>query len=280
MQNIIQGISGTNHFLSLSSFSKIKEDFYANFIVEDRWKLYLEGLGVTLKVTFFALLLGIVIGALIAIIRSTYEKNHKEMKKGVFGILKAMIRSVSHGNFMETKKEIGNLLFCFLNFIARVYLTVIRGTPVVIQIMIMFYIIFASSNNKVLVAVLAFGINSGAYVAEIFRSGIMSIDDGQFEAGRSLGFNYPQTMIFIIIPQAFKNVLPTLANEFIVLLKETAVSGYVALTDLTRAGDIVRSRTFAGFIPLFGVAAAYLVMVMFFTWLVGKLERRLRNDER
>lgn len=257
MQKVMNGIFGINNLSTLSSLSNIKEELYDNFIVEDRWKLYLEGLGVTLKVTFFALLLGIFIGALIAVIRTSYDKNHVEMKKGI-----------------------GKFLLSFLNFISKIYLTVIRGTPVVIQIMIMFYIIFASSNNKVLVAVLAFGINSGAYVAEIFRSGIMSIDNGQFEAGRSLGFNYPQTMIFVIIPQAFKNVLPTLANEFIVLLKETAVSGYVALTDLTRAGDIVRSRTWSGFIPLFGVAATYLVMVMFFTWLVGKLERRLRNDER
>ncbi len=146
--------------------------------------------------------------------------------------------------------------------------------------MIMYYIILADSRNKVLVARLAFGINSGAYVAEIFRSGIMSIDEGQFEAGRSLGFNFVQTMRYIIIPQAFKNVLPALANEFIVLLKETSVVGYVALQDLTKGGDIIRSRTFDAFMPLFGVALIYLIMVLFFTWLVGRLERRLRNSER
>lgn len=127
---------------------------------------------------------------------------------------------------------------------------------------------------------LAFGFNSAAYVAEIFRSGIMSIDEGQFEAGRSLGFNYVQTMRYIIIPQAFKNVLPALANEFIVLLKETSVAGYVGLVDLTKGGDIIRSRTFQAFMPLIGVAVIYLVMVMFFTWLVGILERRLRDSER
>ena len=144
----------------------------------------------------------------------------------------------------------------------------------------MYFIVLVSSNNKVLVAVLAFGFNSAAYVAEIFRSGIMSIDEGQFEAGRSLGFNYVQTMRYIIIPQAFKNVLPALANEFIVLLKETSVAGYVGLVDLTKGGDIIRSRTFQAFMPLIGVAVIYLVMVMFFTWLVGILERRLRDSER
>ena len=167
-----------------------------------------------------------------------------------------------------------------LNFICKIYLTVIRGTPVVVQLMIMYFIVLVSSTNKVLVAVLAFGFNSAAYVAEIFRSGIMSIDEGQFEAGRSLGFNYVQTMRYIIIPQAFKNVLPALANEFIVLLKETSVAGYVGLVDLTKGGDIIRSRTFQAFMPLIGVAVIYLVMVMFFTWLVGILERRLRDSER
>lgn len=240
----------------LAAFT-LKEQFVMTFIEKDRWKLYLEGLKNTLIVTFFALLLGVAIGAVVSIIRTTYEKNYSEMEKGL-----------------------GKFLLAIFNFISKVYLTVIRGTPVVIQIMIMYYSIFAASNAKVFIAVLAFGINSGAYVAEIFRSGIMSIDDGQMEAGRSLGFNYAQTMIFIIIPQAFKNVLPTLANEFIVLLKETAVSGYVALVDLTRAGDIVRAATYQTFIPLYGVALVYLILVMFFTWLIGKLERRLRNDER
>lgn len=234
-----------------------KSKFTANFIQDDRWRYLWNGLGVTLKVTFFAVLLGIAIGVLVAIIRSTYEKNSKSMRMGL-----------------------GKIILNIFNFICKVYLTVIRGTPVVVQLMIMYYIILADSRNKVLVATLAFGINSGAYVAEIFRSGIMSIDEGQFEAGRSLGFNFVQTMRYIIIPQAFKNVLPALANEFIVLLKETSVVGYVALQDLTKGGDIIRSRTFDAFMPLFGVALIYLAMVMFFTWLVGRLERRLRNSER
>ena len=167
-----------------------------------------------------------------------------------------------------------------LNAICKVYLTVIRGTPVVVQLMIIYFIIFGSVDiSKVLVAIIAFGINSGAYVAEIFRSGIMSIDNGQFEAGRSLGFNYAQTMMYIIMPQAFKNVLPTLCNEFISLLKETSVSGYIALQDLTKGGDIIRSRTYDAFMPLIAVALIYLAMVMIFTKLVSLLERRLRNSD-
>ena len=166
-----------------------------------------------------------------------------------------------------------------LNFICKIYLTVIRGTPVVVQLMIMYFIVLVSSNNKVLVAVLAFGFNSAAYVAEIFRSGIMSIDEGQFEAGRSLGFNYVQTMRYIIIPQALKNVLPALANEFIVLLKETSVACYVAVNDLTKGGEIIRSQTYIQAMPLLIVAVLYLIMVVFFSHLVSKLERRLRSSD-
>ena len=234
----------------------LKERFIFNFIEDNRWKYLWDGLGATLKVTFFSLLLGVAIGIVIAIIRSTHDKNIKDMKGASKGILK------------------------ILDIIARVYLTVIRGTPVVVQLMIMYYVVMVSSTNKILVATIAFGFNSGAYVAEIFRSGIMAIDNGQFEAGRSLGFNFVQTMRYIIIPQAFKNVLPALANEFIVLLKETSVAGYVALQDLTKGGDIIRSRTYDAFMPLIGVALIYLVMVMFFTYLEGILERKLRNSER
>ncbi len=167
-----------------------------------------------------------------------------------------------------------------LNLICRFYLTVIRGTPVVVQLMIAYLIIFASSKNGVPVAIFAFGVNSGAYVAEIFRGGIMSIDGGQFEAGRSLGFNYLQTMWHIIIPQMFKAVLPTLCNEFIALLKETSVAGYVGVVDLTKAGNIIAGRTFNYFIPLFTVALVYLTLVVILSWLVGRLERRLRRSER
>lgn len=198
-------------------------------------------------VTVFAVLIGVVLGFLIAIVRTTHDKTGK---------LK------------------------ILNAICKVYLTVIRGTPVVVQLMIIYFIIFGSVDiSKVVVAIVAFGINSGAYVAEIFRSGIMSIDNGQFEAGRSLGFNYAQTMMYIVMPQAFKNVLPTLCNEFISLLKETSVSGYIALQDLTKGGDIIRSRTYDAFMPLIAVALIYLAMVMIFTKLVSLLERRLRNSD-
>ena len=166
------------------------------------------------------------------------------------------------------------------NAICRVYLTVIRGTPVVVQLLIIYFVVFGSVDiNKVLVAIIAFGINSGAYVAEIVRSGIMSVPEGQAEAGRSLGFNYVQTMRYIVMPQAFKNVLPALGNEFIVLLKETSVSGYIALQDLTKGGDIIRSRTFAS-MPLLAVALIYLCMVMLFQFFVTRLERRLHRSER
>lgn len=224
-----------------------KASFYQNFIQDDRWKYITDGLGNTLKITFFAVLIGIVVGFLIAVVRSTYDKTHK------LGIL---------------------------NFFCKVYLTVIRGTPVLIQLLIIYFVVFGSVKiDKTLVAVTAFGINSGAYVAEIFRSGIMSIDNGQLEAGRSLGFNYVQTMVYIIMPQAFKNVLPALCNEFIVLLKETSVAGYIAIQDLTKGADIIRSRTYSAFMPLIAAALIYLVMVVVFTYFVQKLERRLRNSD-
>lgn len=237
-------------------FQGFQADFYLNFIAKDRWKLLLNGLGATLEITLVACLIGIAIGTVIAIIRSTWDKNQETMRKGV-----------------------GRTVFSLVNKIAKLYLTVIRGTPVVIQLMLAYYVIFASSRNSMLVAMLSFGLNSGAYVAEIIRSGIMSIDNGQFEAGRSLGFNYVRTMQYIIIPQALKNVLPALANEFIVLIKETSVAGYVAIKDLTKAGDTIRGVTYSAFLPLIAVALIYLILVIFFSWLVGKLERRLRNSD-
>lgn len=240
----------------ISIFNDFKEDFVFNFIDGDRWKWLVDGLLVTLQVTFFSVLLGIVIGVVLALIRSTHDTNISTI-----------------GN------PIARNLLKFANMIAKIYLTVIRGTPVVVQLMLIYYVILVSVDSKILVASLAFGINSGAYVAEIVRSGIMSIDKGQFEAGRSLGLSYTQTMTQIIIPQALKNVLPALANEFIVLLKETSVSGYVALQDLTKAGDLIRSRTYSAFMPLIAVALIYLVLVLFFTKLVEILERRLRNSD-
>ncbi|MDO5425641.1 MAG: amino acid ABC transporter permease [Eubacteriales bacterium] len=225
-----------------------KEKFYESFIVEDRWKYITNGLRTTLIVTFAAVILGIILGFIVAMVRSTHDKTGK--------------------------LKLSNVL-------CTIYLTVIRGTPVVVQLLIINFIVFASVRiNTIYVAILAFGINSGAYVAEIIRGGIMSIDQGQFEAGRSLGFNYLQTLRYIILPQTIKNVLPSLANEFIVLLKETSVAGYIALQDLTKAGDIIRSRTFDAYFSLISVALIYLVMVMGFSYLVKLLERRLQKSER
>ena len=230
---------------------KLGDQFYQNFIEDDNWKYLFDGLKITLLVTFFAVLIGIVIGFLVASVRATYDKT----KPG--------------------------LLLKILNGICKVYLTVIRGTPVLVQLMIIYFVIFGSLRiSKVLVAVIAFGINSGAYVAEIVRAGIMSIDAGQNEAGRSIGFTYVQTMRYIIMPQAIRNILPSLGNEFIVLLKETSVASYIALEDLTKGGDTIRSITYSPFMPLIAVALIYLVLVMLFSYLVGRLERRLNNGRR
>ena len=240
-------------------FIELKNEFVLNFIDGDRWQWLAEGLGKTLIITFFATLIGVVIGVVIAAVRSTYDKNEETLTK--------------NGGVSYYAMKI-------LNGICKLYLTVIRGTPVVIQLLIIYFIVFAKSNNDLFIAIFAFGINSGAYVAEIFRGGIMSIDNGQFEAGRSLGFNYTQTMFYIVIPQVIKAVLPTLCNEFIVLLKETSIAGYVGIMDLTKAGDLIRGRTFSAFMPLIAVAAIYLSLVLILTRLVGILERRLRKNER
>ena len=227
------------------------------FIYDDRWKMYLNGLKNTLLLTLFALLIGVVLGVVISLVRVTWDKTGAEMRPGP-----------------------GKAVLGLANAVCKIYLTVIRGTPVMVQIMIMFFVIFASSRNKLLVGCLSFGINSGAYVAEIIRSGIMSIDAGQMEAGRSLGFGYVPTMRHIILPQAFKNVLPALGNEFITLLKETAIVGYIGMADLTYAGNTVGGITYEYLYPLLAVAAVYLILVMIFTALVGRLERRLRTGER
>ena len=222
--------------------------FYANFIKDDRWLGLVSGLKVTIIVTLEALLLGVIIGFIVAIIRSYHDKTNK---------LK------------------------ILNAICKVYLTVIRGTPTMIQILIMYLGVFGSSSlDSIIIGGIAFGINSGAYVAEIVRSGIMSIPIGQTEAGRSLGLNYAQTMRLIIVPQAFKNVLPALVNEMIVLIKETAIIGYIGEQDLTKAAMIIQSRTFDAFMPLLAAAVIYLALVMLLTFFMNKLERRLRNSER
>ena len=229
-------------------FEELKAQFVLNFITDDRWMSLFWGLVVTLKITYFAVILGFALGFSVAIVRNVYE-NTKKLK--------------------------------ILNFICNVYLTVIRGTPVVVQLLIIYFVIFSSIRiDKSIAAILAFGINSGAYQAEIFRSGINSIPKGQMEAGRSLGFSYAQTMVNIIMPQAIKNVLPTLGNEFIVLMKETSVAGYIALEDLTKAGDVIRSRTYSAMMPFLAVALLYLIMVMFFTYLLKLFERRLARSGR
>ena len=228
--------------------ASVKEDFYLNFIKDDRYLWLLDGLKTTLIITVFALIIGLIIGFLVAIIHSAHDKS------GSFKVL---------------------------NAICRVYLTVIRGTPTMIQLLIMNFVIFgAVSINKIIVGSLAFGINSGAYVAEIVRSGIMSIDQGQTEAGRSLGLNFSQTMRLIIIPQAFKNVLPALVNEFIVLIKETSIIGYIGMMDLTKGAMLIQSRTYNAFWPLMAAAVIYLVIIGILTWAMNKLERRLRTSER
>lgn len=229
---------------------------YKCFLYGDRYMLFLKGLQNTLILTFFALLIGIALGIVVSLIRVSWDKNGSQLQ------------------------GCSRVALWLLNLMSKIYLTVIRGTPVVVQILLMFFVLFASSRNKILVGCLCFGINSGAYVAEIFRSGMMSIDAGQMEAGRSLGFGYIATMRHIILPQAFKNVLPTLGNEFIVLMKETAVVGYIGLSDLTYAASTVGGNTYEYLFPLLLAAGIYLVLVMFFTYLVGRLERRLRNSER
>lgn len=242
-----------------SWFNELKQKFYLNFIEANRYQYLTRGLLTTLEITFFALILGIVGGFLIAVVRATWDKNKD----------------------IPPKNRLLRGLLAVGNAICRLYLTVIRGTPVVVQLLIIYYVIFASANvNKIFVASLAFGLNSAAYVAEIVRSGIMSIDVGQMEAGRSLGLNYVQSMTMIILPQAFKTVLPALANEFIVLLKETSISGYIAIQDLTKGGDIIRSRTYDAFMPLIAVALVYLAVVVLLSSLVTKLERRLRRSDR
>ena len=233
--------------------TSFKAAFYLNFIKGAKWKWLVKGLGVTLQIALVAVIIGTVLGAVTAIIRLSYEQNGKK----VFGFPGFMLK-------------VGNALCKF-------YVTVIRGTPVIVQLLIMFFVIMASSKNGQLVATLTFGINSGAYVSEIFRSGFLSVDNGQFEAGRSLGLSYMQTMVKVIMPQAVRTIIPTLCNEFITLLKETSVAGYVAVTDLTRAGDLIRGSTMSAFMPLFAVALIYLALVAILTKLVGVIEKKLKN---
>lgn len=243
----------------MESINNFIADFKRVMIDGGRYEFLFDGLKNTFIITLGALAIGIAIGIVVAAVRTSYDKNRESLK---------------------LRGGMGYYLLAFFNFICKVYLTIMRGTPVVVQLMIAYFVIFAAADDGVPVAIFAFGLNSGAYVAEIFRAGIMAVDNGQFEAGRSLGFNYLQTMKSIVIPQMFKAVLPTLCNEFIALLKETSVAGYVGVVDLTKAGNLIAGRTFSYFIPLICVALLYLVMVMILSWGVGRLERRLRKSDR
>ena len=234
--------------LPLSFLSDLSEKLYDSFLMKDRYKYIITGLENTLIITFFAVLIGVILGTIVALVK------------------------VAHGS--DPKK------FKILNAICSLYLTVIRGTPVIVQLLIMYYIILASTSvDKVTASILAFGINSGAYVAEVIRSGIQSVDKGQVEAGRSLGLNSRDTMIKIVFPQALKNVLPAIGNEFIALLKETSVAGYIGVQDLTKGGDIIRSITYDAFTPLLTTAGVYLIIVIGLTAALSMLERRLHKSD-
>jgi His/Glu/Gln/Arg/opine family amino acid ABC transporter permease subunit len=230
----------------------LKDDFYQSFIAGDRWLLYLKGVGVTLEVAAIALVLGVILGVLVAIVRTSHDQQRPGKKNPVLGVL---------------------------NTICKIYTTVIRGTPIMVQLLIMYFVIFASTRNQTGVAMLTFGINSGAYVSEIIRGGIMSIDKGQMEAGRSLGLPYGSTMRFIIIPQAIKNILPALGNELITLLKDTSIVTVIGLRDLTKAAQLVQGKTYQAFMPYVGIALVYLALVMVLTKLMGLLERRMRASD-
>jgi len=227
-------------------------DFTQTFIEANRWKVLLEGVGITLQLTFFSLILGLFLGVIVAVVRSSHDQLEMDGRSNAF--------------------------INFLNKLCSLYLTIIRGTPVMVQMMIMYFVIMASTTNKILVGTITFGVNSGAYVAEIIRSGIMSIDKGQTEAGRSLGFNYVQTMGYIIIPQAIKNILPALGNEFIALLKETSIVNIIGIKDITKWAMNVQGRTYQAFMPFIGIAIVYLVMVIGISKLISILERKLRNE--
>ena len=227
--------------------------FYQAFVLKDRWLQYLEGVGTTLLVTAIALALGVVLGSVVALVRVAHDQQRPGRKNPVLG---------------------------FFNVICQIYTTIIRGTPMMVQLLIMSMVIFAKSRNFTMVGALALGINSGAYVSEIIRGGLMAVDPGQMEAGRSLGLNYMTTMVVIIIPQAIRAVLPALGNEFIILLKDTSLITVSGGKELLYAAQGVMNRTYEAMFPLCGVAVIYLILVMLFTWLLGKFERRLAQSDR
>ena len=227
--------------------------FYRAWFYNDRWMQYFDGLITTIYVTIIALAIGIMLGVVVAVIRTAHDQQRPGRK---------------------------NLLLGLVNLICKIYVTIIRGTPMIVQLMIMGFVIFKTSRNFTMVGALALGINSGAYVAEIIRGGLMSLDVGQTEAGRSLGLGYLDTMRFIVIPQAFKAILPSLGNEFIVLLKDTSLISVIGGKEILYFAQAISSRTYEAMFPLLITAVMYLIMVMIFSWLQGKLERRLRESDR
>ena len=237
----------------LQWFESLVPRFQTAFVEGDRWQLYLQGLGTTLKMTVIALILGVCLGLVVAVIRTAHAQQRPNRRNPLLG---------------------------FINILCSIYTTVVRGTPMMVQLLIWSFVIFASSRNKVMVGIIGLGINSGAYVAEIIRGGLMSVDIGQSEAGRSLGLNYFDTMRFIVIPQAFKTILPSLGNEFITLFKDTSLVSAIGAAELTYYASRIGGRTFDYMPPLLGIAVMYLVIVIIFTWLQGKLERRLRQSDR
>ena len=237
---------------------ELQRKFIQDFITDNRWHYIVDGLKVTLTVTVLSLIFGCIIGMVVGIIRCAHDQSR-----------------VVPG----AKKTLSQIIINILNAIAKLYITIIRGTPTMVQLLIMYFIILVSMKSKVTVAVITFSINSGAYVAEIFRGGIMSVDNGQMEAGRSLGLSYVTTMIYIILPQAFKSVMPSLINELITLLKETSICGYIGLNELTRGGDIIRGTTYDAFLPLICVAIIYLIMVLGIQAITNRVERRLRASD-
>ncbi|MBQ8975730.1 MAG: amino acid ABC transporter permease [Oscillospiraceae bacterium] len=238
---------------SITGFQSFFVKFYQAFIEAERWKQYLSGVGRTLLVTAMALIIGIILGIIVAVVRTAHDQQRPGHRNPVLGVI---------------------------NFILKIYVTVIRGTPMMVQLLIMGFVVFASSKNFALVGALTLGINSGAYVSEIIRGGLMAVDSGQMEAGRSLGMNYADTMRFVIIPQAIKAILPALGNEFIVLLKDTSLISVIGGKELLYAARGIVSRTFEAMYPFLGTAVIYLVLVLIFTWLLGKFERRMRQSDR
>lgn len=238
---------------SLNFQQKLGYDFYQSFIEGSRWKLYVQGLGTTLAITVLALVLGVALGVLTALIRTAHDQRRDSRPAPALALL---------------------------NTLCKIYITMIRGTPLMVQLLIMGFVVFQSSRNTTMVAALAFGINSGAYVSEIIRGGMMAVDPGQAEAGRCLGLKQRQVMRFLVIPQAVRTILPALGNEFITLLKDTSIVTVIGGMDITKAALLIQGKTYGGFMSLFGVALVYLVMVLFFTWMLDKLERRMRRSDR